>query len=104
METSRDLPLLPRSTKNRHRSMNNTMASETLSKDSSSSKSRNTRRHRRGSRHAQDQNVGNESNVDIPKKPSRRRRKPKEESSGEGSTRSPTKSIADDSELGSDDV
>ncbi|XP_071717579.1 uncharacterized protein [Rutidosis leptorrhynchoides] len=105
VETSKDLPLLPRSTKNRHRSMDNAMATEALNKDSSSNRSRHTRRHHRGSRRSQDQNAGDDdSKTDIRKKSSRRSRKSKEESSGEGSTRSSTKSVTDESEIGADDV
>ncbi|KAK9067534.1 hypothetical protein SSX86_011645 [Deinandra increscens subsp. villosa] len=103
VETSRELPLLPRSTKNRRRSMDNNMATETLSKDSSSSQSRHTRRHHRGSRRSQDQNTGDDTKTDIPKRPSRRIRKSKE-SLDDGPTRSFAKSTTDDSELGSDDV
>ncbi|XP_076922670.1 CRIB domain-containing protein RIC7-like [Bidens hawaiensis] len=106
VETSGELPLLPRSTKNRRRSMdnhnnnnnsNNIMASET--KDSSSSQPRQPRRHHRGPRRSQDQNTGDDPKLDIPKKSSRRIRKP----IGEGPTRSSAKSTTDDSELGSDD-
>ncbi|KAI3760189.1 hypothetical protein L1987_50580 [Smallanthus sonchifolius] len=125
VETSRELPLLPRSTQNRRRSMDNNMASETLSKELSSSQSRHARRHHRGSRSSQDQNTGDDSKTDIPKRPSRRSqdqnrgddsktdvpkrssrriRKPKEKSLDDGPTRSLTKSTTDDSELGSDDV
>ncbi|KAI3806083.1 hypothetical protein L1987_21975 [Smallanthus sonchifolius] len=128
VETSREFPLLPRSTKNRRRSMDNNMASETLSKESSSSSSsqpQHARRHHRGSRSSQDQNMGDDSKIgiqkrssrrsqdqntgddskiDVPKRSSRRIRKPKEKSLDDGPTRSLTKSTTDDSELGSDDV
>ncbi|KAM0007151.1 putative CRIB domain-containing protein RIC1 [Helianthus debilis subsp. tardiflorus] len=104
VETSKELALLPRSTKNnRRRSMDNNMASETLSKESSSSQSRHARRSHRGSRRSLDQNMGDDSKPDVPKRSSRRIRKPKEESLGDGPTRLSTKSTTDDSEFGSDD-
>ncbi|PWA70747.1 PAK-box/P21-Rho-binding family protein [Artemisia annua] len=104
VETSRHLPLLPRSTTNHRGSMDITMASEYLSKDSSSNKSRHTRRHQRGSRCPQDQNTEDDSKTDIRKKSSRRSRRSKEESLGVGSARSSTKSIGNESGLGSDGV
>ncbi|KAI7730457.1 hypothetical protein M8C21_000927 [Ambrosia artemisiifolia] len=103
VETSRELSLIPSSSKNHHRSMDNNIASETLSKDSSSSQSHNTRRHHRGSRRSQDQNAGDGSKIDAPKRSSRRIRKSKDDSLRDGPTQSFTKSTTDDLELRSND-
>ncbi|KAJ9564932.1 hypothetical protein OSB04_000898 [Centaurea solstitialis] len=91
VESSRDLPTLPRAARNRHRSMDNTLDSS-----DSTLKARRTRRNR--SSEARRRSQGEDSNTDAPKKSSRRR-KPKDESTTRSSS-----NLTDDSDRGSDDV
>ncbi|XP_024980974.1 CRIB domain-containing protein RIC6-like [Cynara cardunculus var. scolymus] len=89
VESSRDLPSVPRAARNRHRSMDNTLDSS-----DSSLKARRTRRNR--SSEARRRTEGEDSNADVPKKSSRRR-KPKDESATRSSS-----NLTDDSDHGSD--
>ncbi|KAL4558651.1 hypothetical protein LXL04_036852 [Taraxacum kok-saghyz] len=108
VETSGDTALLPKSSRNRHRSVDNCRSLDinTLETTETQGKTRHPRRHQsegRSHSHGHKPKSGDELKTDSRKKSTRRRQKTKEESSSDA-TRSPTKSRADDSDIGSDIV